>query len=82
MTVTDADHSNRVACIDVVDTAEQSADRADAVLVLTQWKQYRALDPASFGQLGKQKCVLDGRNALDREAWTAAGWACTSCARS
>jgi UDPglucose 6-dehydrogenase len=61
--------------LDVVDTAEQAADRADAVLVLRQWKQYRELDPASFGQLVKQKCVLDGRNALDREAWTAAGWA-------
>ncbi|MCA0144873.1 UDP-glucose/GDP-mannose dehydrogenase family protein [Blastococcus sp. LR1] len=61
--------------LDVVDTPEQAAHRADAVLVLTEWKQYRELDPAAFGKLVKQKRVLDGRNALDREAWTAAGWA-------
>ncbi|WP_369140386.1 UDP-glucose dehydrogenase family protein [Modestobacter versicolor] len=60
--------------LDVVDTAEQAAERADAVLVLTEWQEYRDLDPAVFGSVVKQKRVLDGRNALDREAWTAAGW--------
>jgi UDPglucose 6-dehydrogenase len=44
------------------------------VLVLTEWTQYRELDPVAFGRVVKQKRVLDGRNALDREAWTAAGW--------
>ncbi|CCH85918.1 UDP-glucose 6-dehydrogenase [Modestobacter italicus] len=60
--------------LDVVETPEQAADRADAVLVLTEWKQYRELDPVAFGQVVKQKRVLDGRNALDRDTWTAAGW--------
>jgi UDPglucose 6-dehydrogenase len=55
-------------------TAEEAAERADAVLVLTEWRQYRDLDPAVFGQLVARKRVLDGRNALDRDAWTAAGW--------
>ncbi len=60
--------------LDYADTAEEAADRADAVLVLTEWRQYRELDPAAFGRVVRQKRVLDGRNALDREAWTAAGW--------
>lgn len=60
--------------LDVVDTAEQAADHADAVLLLTEWKQYRELDPVTFGEVVAQKRVLDGRNALDRDAWTAAGW--------
>ncbi|MGY1914933.1 UDP-glucose dehydrogenase family protein [Blastococcus sp. SYSU DS0973] len=60
--------------LDYADTAEEAADRADAVLVLTEWKQYRQLDPVAFGKVVKQKRVLDGRNALDRDAWTAAGW--------
>jgi UDPglucose 6-dehydrogenase len=59
----------------VVDSAEEAADRADAVLLLTEWKQYRELDPAAFGKLVNRKKVLDGRNALDRDAWEAAGWA-------
>jgi UDPglucose 6-dehydrogenase len=61
--------------LDYAATAEEAAERADAVLVLTEWKEYRELDPVSFGRVVRQKRVLDGRNALDREAWTAAGWA-------
>ena len=61
--------------LDYADTAEEAAERADAVLLLTEWQQYRELDPVAFGTVVKQKRVLDGRNALDREAWTAAGWA-------
>ncbi|SDF70126.1 UDPglucose 6-dehydrogenase [Blastococcus fimeti] len=61
--------------LDYATTAEEAAERADAVLVLTEWEQYRQLDPVEFGKVVTQKRVLDGRNALDREAWTAAGWA-------
>ena len=60
--------------LDYAATAEEAAERADAVLVLTEWRQYRELDPVAFGEVVAQKRVLDGRNALDREAWTAAGW--------
>src|SRR5215218_5381995 len=60
--------------LDVVATPEEAAQRADAVLLLTEWKQYRELDPVAFGKIVGQKRVLDGRNALDRDAWTAAGW--------
>jgi UDPglucose 6-dehydrogenase len=60
--------------LDYAATPEEAAERADAVLVLTEWKEYRELDPVTFGKIVSQKRVLDGRNALDRDAWTAAGW--------
>jgi UDPglucose 6-dehydrogenase len=60
--------------LDYAATPEEAAERADAVLVLTEWEQYRQLDPVAFGKVVNQKRVLDGRNALDRDAWTAAGW--------
>jgi UDPglucose 6-dehydrogenase len=60
--------------LDYAATAEEAAERADAVLVLTEWDEYRRLDPVEFGRVVKQKRVLDGRNALDRDAWEAAGW--------
>lgn len=60
--------------LDYAATPEEAAERADAVLVLTEWRQYRELDPVSFGKIVKQRRVLDGRNALDREGWEAAGW--------
>src|SRR4051812_1464158 len=60
--------------LDYAATPEEAAENADAVLVLTEWQQYRDLDPVRFGKIVKQKRVLDGRNALDRDAWMAAGW--------
>lgn len=56
--------------LDYADTAH----RADAVLLLPECAQYRELDPVAFGSVWHRSGVLDGRNALDRDAWTAAGW--------
>jgi UDPglucose 6-dehydrogenase len=61
--------------LDYAATAEEAAEGADAVLVLTEWQEYRDLDPIAFGRVVRQKRVLDGRNALSRAAWTDAGWA-------
>jgi UDPglucose 6-dehydrogenase len=47
---------------------------ADLVLHLTEWKVYRELDPAKMAKLVANPIIIDGRNALDREAWVAAGW--------
>ena len=56
------------------ETAEEAAAGADLVLLLTEWDQYKALDPVSFGAVVAQRRMLDGRNALDPAAWRAAGW--------
>ncbi len=55
-------------------TAEEAATGADLVLLLTEWDQYRSLDPAAFGAVAAHRRMLDGRNALDPAAWRAAGW--------
>ena len=47
---------------------------ADLVLHLTEWKIYRELDPAKMAKLVANPIIIDGRNALDRDAWIAAGW--------
>ena len=56
------------------ETAEEAAKGADLVLLLTEWEQYRSLDPVAFGNVVGQKRILDGRNALEPAAWRAAGW--------
>ena len=60
--------------LDYADSPEDASERADLVLLLTEWSQYRDLDPVVFGRVVAQKRVLDGRNALDRTRWEAAGW--------
>lgn len=47
---------------------------ADAVVLVTEWKQYRSLDPVETGELVQDKLVIDGRNVLDPAAWRRAGW--------
>jgi UDPglucose 6-dehydrogenase len=60
--------------ITFVPTAQDAAQGADVVLLLTEWAEYRDLDPAEFGSLVNHRRMLDGRNALDPDAWRAAGW--------
>ena len=55
-------------------TAEEAAERADAVLVLTEWPRVPRPGPGRVRRDRAARHVLDGRNALDRDAWKAAGW--------
>ncbi|WP_069385500.1 UDP-glucose dehydrogenase family protein [Cellulosimicrobium cellulans] len=53
-------------------SVEEAVTDADLVLHLTEWDEFAALDPAALRPA--RRVVVDGRNALDRERWTAAGW--------
>ncbi len=53
---------------------EECVKDSDLILHLTEWREYRELDPKILGSLVKKKIVIDGRNALDRDKWRAAGW--------
>ncbi|HEU5222499.1 MAG TPA: UDP-glucose/GDP-mannose dehydrogenase family protein [Candidatus Lumbricidophila sp.] len=57
----------------VADTSE-ALRGADLVVLVTEWKEYRALDPVATAALATGKQVIDGRNVLDPTAWRAAGW--------
>jgi UDPglucose 6-dehydrogenase len=57
-----------------VETVEEAVTGAELVLLLTEWRQYLALDPAELKKLVRAPRILDGRNALDAESWREAGW--------
>ncbi|MFE2728987.1 UDP-glucose dehydrogenase family protein [Kitasatospora sp. NPDC059327] len=52
----------------------EAAEGAHVVLHLTEWQEFRDLDPAELGRVVAERRLLDGRNALDAAAWRAAGW--------
>lgn len=56
------------------ETAEEALQDADVVLLLTEWREYRDLDPAEVGKLVKNRAIVDGRNVLDPVQWREAGW--------
>jgi UDPglucose 6-dehydrogenase len=56
------------------DSAVAAVRGADVVLHLTEWREFRELDPAALGESVAARVILDGRNALDPELWRRAGW--------
>ncbi|MFP7759716.1 UDP-glucose dehydrogenase family protein [Marisediminicola sp. LYQ85] len=57
-----------------VSTAVEAAQDADVVLLLTEWKQYRDLDPAELTSVVSGRALLDGRNCVNPVVWREAGW--------
>lgn len=55
------------------DTAEEAANGADAVVLVTEWPEYRELDWAALVPTMQTKVVLDGRNVLDQTKLEQAG---------
>jgi UDPglucose 6-dehydrogenase len=47
---------------------------ADVVLILTDWDEFRKMQPEDLALVTKAKRVIDARNCLDPQAWRAAGW--------
>ncbi|MEW2046383.1 UDP-glucose/GDP-mannose dehydrogenase family protein [Streptomyces sp. NPDC005476] len=56
------------------DSALEAVRGADVVLHLTEWREFRDLDPAELGEVASARLILDGRNALDPVLWRKAGW--------
>ncbi|MGW3481983.1 UDP-glucose dehydrogenase family protein [Rhodococcus indonesiensis] len=54
---------------------ESACAGADVVLVLTEWQEFRVLNPASLEPIVRQKKIIDGRNCLDATSWRNHGWA-------
>jgi UDPglucose 6-dehydrogenase len=55
-------------------SVEEACERADAVLVLTEWRQFIDLDPDDLADGVRAKVIVDGRNCLDFARWRQAGW--------
>jgi UDPglucose 6-dehydrogenase len=56
------------------ESAVDAARGADIVLHLTEWAEFRQMDPAVLSEVVAGRHIVDGRNALDPEVWRRAGW--------
>jgi UDPglucose 6-dehydrogenase len=52
----------------------EAAEGADLVLHLTEWSDYRAIDPAALARVVARRVIIDARCCLDTELWREAGW--------
>ncbi len=55
------------------DSALAAVDDADAVVLVTEWKELRDLDCSEVARRMRGNLLIDGRNALDPDAVRAAG---------
>ena len=69
-----ANAEKRFPALSFNQSIDATLDGADLVLHLTEWKIYREIDPSKVKGLVKNPTIIDGRNALDRDKWIAAGW--------
>ena len=63
------------------DSAVAACEGADLVLHLTEWQEFREMDPAVLTAVVAQKKIIDARNALDPARWREAGWTYGSLGR-
>ncbi len=62
-------------------SALDAARGADAVLLLTEWPEYREVDALRLRESMATPLIVDGRNFLDREALVRAGFTCRGVGR-
>jgi UDPglucose 6-dehydrogenase len=55
-------------------SAVEAAEGAHLVMHLTEWPEFRQLDPSTLSPVVAQRYLLDARNALDAERWRREGW--------
>jgi UDPglucose 6-dehydrogenase len=63
------------------DNAYETAEGADALVIITEWNQFRKLELDRLHQLLRQPLVVDLRNLYDPEKMAAAGFHYVSIGR-
>jgi UDPglucose 6-dehydrogenase len=53
---------------------EETLRGAAAVVLVTEWPEFKSIDPVWAATLVETPTIIDGRNTLDAAAWRAAGW--------
>ncbi len=60
--------------LNYADSARAACDKADVLLVLTEWDEFLRIDPRVMGEAVRRRVVIDGRMCLDKSKWQEAGW--------
>jgi UDPglucose 6-dehydrogenase len=59
--------------IEFAESAEQTADEAEALVIVTEWDEFRALDLGDLASRMRGKLLIDLRNIYDRAEAEEAG---------
>jgi UDPglucose 6-dehydrogenase len=68
-----ANAAARLPGLEVVDMAETAIDGADAIIIATEWPEFRDLPWTAWAGRADRPLIIDGRRLLDADALRAAG---------
>ena len=60
--------------IEVSDDVKKNVTGADAIVLLTEWQEFKEIDPKKISDLMNQKIIIDSRNLLQKNKWEKAGF--------
>ena len=66
--------AKRYPRVDYASSLIQAVARAEVVVLLTEWDEFRRMTPEQLAPLVRSRQILDGRNVLDPQQWIDAGW--------
>ena len=69
-----ANAAQRYPRLDYVESLDAAVTGAQVTLLLTEWQEFRDMDPRRVSTLADSPTIVDGRNVLDPDAWRDAGW--------
>ncbi|HET6729333.1 MAG TPA: UDP-glucose/GDP-mannose dehydrogenase family protein [Jiangellaceae bacterium] len=76
------DNARRIfPTLEYAPSVDEACRGAHVVLHLTEWPEFRDIDPGELATVVDQPNLVDGRNCLDADAWRAAGWTYRSLGR-
>jgi UDPglucose 6-dehydrogenase len=67
---------NALPSIRYCQDAYEAAEGVEAILLLTEWNEFRGLDFVRLATLVERPLIIDGRNCLDRDVLIATGFEC------
>lgn len=76
-----ANAAGRFPRLGYCDSLAEAVSDASLVLLLTEWDEFKALQPADLEPLVRERRIIDGRNVLDHTAWEAADWTVAAMGR-
>ncbi|MBA4501506.1 nucleotide sugar dehydrogenase [Marinobacterium marinum] len=74
-------HLGERAGVVYADSPEQAAEGADALMLVTEWKEFWNLDMQALQQRMRRPLLLDGRNIYDPAAMELQGWTYSAVGR-
>ncbi|MGO4491672.1 UDP-glucose/GDP-mannose dehydrogenase family protein [Arthrobacter sp. 2YAF22_2] len=69
-----ANAAKRFPRLNYCDTLIDAVSGSDVVLLLTEWEEFRDLTPFALSGHVRHRMIVDGRNVLNPNDWTEAGW--------